>query len=907
MQNTIVEKAQPEDVLCLSSEGIIYASKQATLGISKKLKGLFEIDDALGVLYLGLDNVEVYETPSVSFWQKFSHLFLNTLCQSVNHESVEHKLPVPEQGILKELIDAAPFMRGFEYLSQDILIILWHRLHTALQKELRDFKGDLQAYFKAKHPHWISVGRLHFHLAEKKDNLHTPFAFLASFATRFVAGKVQHLALSNALKEAKQNKETLLSVLLPIQNVAKKNDFIRELIDSGDIFHPLFWSINEAHQFLKAIPICEEAGIIVRVPDWWKTKKLTRPQVSISIGKEKSTNLGMETILDFDLEYALDTGEKLTQAEWQEIVDSKEKLVFLKGQWVEINQEKLDEVLNFWKKAKQSHMHGLSFLEAMRLLAGTRLGSEIDQPLKNDSEWFSIHAGKWLHDTLDRLRKPGVFDDDTLLPLLSTHLKAHLRAYQLKGVQWLWLLYHLRLGGCLADDMGLGKTIQIIALLLLIQNKGIKTQPHLLIIPASIIGNWKSELERFAPSLCFWIAHPSDGSPENLQSVDASTLSDIDVIITTYSFAYRLPWINTLDWDMLVLDEAQAIKNPNTKQAKAIKSIKSKVRFTLTGTPIENRFSDLWSLFDFMLPGLLGSASVFNKYEKAALKKEGGSEKKFYSALRQLVAPYILRRMKTDKSIIADLPDKTEIQTFCGLSKHQAGLYQQAVDELTIKLKSLEGIERRGVILSYLMRFKQICNHPTQWLGNGEYSENESGKFYRLRQICEQISAKQEKVLIFTQFKELIPALNKFLSMIFKCSGLVLHGSTAVRQRKALVDAFQAGPEHPYFILSLKAGGVGLNLTAASHVIHFDRWWNPAVENQATDRAYRIGQKRNVLVHKFICRGTIEEKIDLLINAKKGIAEQLIEETAGNVLTEMTNAELINTVSLDIHRALEEI
>ncbi|MBA3816835.1 MAG: DEAD/DEAH box helicase, partial [Parachlamydiaceae bacterium] len=491
---------------------------------------------------------------------------------------------------------------------------------------------------------------------------------------------------------------------------------------------------------------------------------------------------------------------------------------------------------------------------------------------------------------------------------LKAELQGVLRPYQLSGVQWMWLLYQLKLGGCLADDMGLGKTIQVLSLLLLVRANNTlqmaKPKPHLLVVPASLLGNWQAEMKRFT-NLQFWIAHASVNKRESLKDVKAEFLSGIDLVITTYAAIQRLAWIKEIEWDLLILDEAQQIKNPGTKQTRSVKEIKSQVRMILTGTPIENRLGDLWSLFDFTSPGLLGTSKKFTDYVKKAGKDFSSSQyARFIATLRGLTQPYILRRLKSDKRIISDLPDKTELQTFCSLSKEQLQLYQQAVQELTMKLKGTEGIERRGLVLSFLLRFKQICNHPSQWLGYGEYSSELSGKFQRLQEICEEIAAKQEKVLIFTQFREIIPFIATFLSQIFGKEGLVLHGDVPINKRADLVDRFQQEQGPPFFVLSIKAGGTGLTLTKASHVIHFDRWWNPAVENQATDRAYRIGQKHPVLVHKFICRGTIEEKIDQMIEMKKNLSKDVLEGGGEVSLTEMNDDELLDMISLDIHRAM---
>jgi non-specific serine/threonine protein kinase len=452
--------------------------------------------------------------------------------------------------------------------------------------------------------------------------------------------------------------------------------------------------------------------------------------------------------------------------------------------------------------------------------------------------------------------------------------------------------------------MGLGKTIQVLSLMLVLKEEaGEKRKPCLLVAPASLLANWAAEIARFAPTLNVMVAHPSAMPTEKLTSLGTDDLADVDLVITTYGFLARLPSLAATPWQLAVLDEAQAIKNPAAKQTRTVKQLRAHARIALTGTPIENRLSDLWSIFDFINPGLLGSSKEFSSY----IKRLADRPQNPYGALRELVRPYILRRLKTDKSIIADLPDKTEVKTFCPLSRKQAALYQQAVDDLANQLEDVEGIERRGIVLAFLMRLKQICNHPSQWLGDGAWAEEDSGKLARLRDILEVVAARQEKVLIFTQFKEITAPLAAFLGSVFGRAGLVLHGETEVRKRKELVRQFQEDENVPFFVLSLKAGGSGLNLTAASHVVHFDRWWNPAVENQATDRAFRIGQTKNVLVHKFICRGTVEDKIDQLIESKQQLAGDLLGGGADIVLTEMKDEELLKLVALDLGAAMKEI
>ena len=485
-------------------------------------------------------------------------------------------------------------------------------------------------------------------------------------------------------------------------------------------------------------------------------------------------------------------------------------------------------------------------------------------------------------------------------------LQATLRPYQETGLRWLYLLNQLGLGACLADDMGLGKTIQVLALLQTFneQPKGsAQKTPSLLVAPASLLANWALEAARFTPRLKVVIAHPSFQAADELGAMSDERLAETDLVVTSYGTLLRQSWIDQACWRLVVLDEAQAIKNPNAKQTRAVKSLKAKARIVLTGTPIENNLRDLWSIFDFVNPGLLGSAKAFAQFAKTLASQPHIS----YAPLRRLVQPYILRKLKTDKSIIADLPDKTEVKAFCHLTRKQAALYQAAVAELEENLKqSGDGIARRGLVLSSLMRLKQICNHPSQWLGDGAYDENDSGKFERLREIGEAVASRQEKLLVFTQFKEIIPSLGRLLTAAFGRPGLVLHGDTPIAKRRDLVKTFQEDERTPFFVLSIKAGGSGLNLTSASHVVHFDRWWNPAVENQATDRAYRIGQRRNVLVHKFVCRGTIEAKIDLLIESKRQLADDFLAAGAEINLTEIDDRELLRLVALDLNAAMTE-
>ena len=608
---------------------------------------------------------------------------------------------------------------------------------------------------------------------------------------------------------------------------------------------------------------------------------------------------GKDALLDFKMGVSLD-GEPLTDAEIEKLLAASNGLHLVRGRWVEVDRERLSRMLDEFRAVEAAAAKGgLSFGEAMRLVAGAHVPG--DTVADSSPDWSHVVAGPWLAKTLAGLRDP-----DQLAQLdPGDALKATLRPYQQAGVRWLHLLSSLGLGACLADDMGLGKTMQVLALLLVLRKGAAQDEPRrtsLLVAPASLLANWASEIERFAPTLTAIVAHPSAMTSAELKALDRDRIADVDLVITSYGSLLRVPALLATPWRLAILDEAQAIKTPGAKQTRAAKQIDAQSRIALSGTPVENRLGDLWSIFDFINPGLLGSGKAFSTFTKRLSAQPHNP----YAPLRALARPYILRRLKTDKTVIADLPDKTEVRAFCQLTRKQAALYQQSVADLAAELERADGMKRRGIVLASLMRLKQICNHPSQWLGDGSWSEADSGKLARLREIAEVIAAKQEKVLVFSQFREMTAPLAAFLESVFGRPGLVLHGETAVRKRQSLVTQFQEDERVPFFVVSLKAGGAGLNLTAASHVVHFDRWWNPAVENQATDRAFRIGQTKNVLVHKFVCRGTVEERIDQLIDSKRRLSEDLLEGGAEVLLTEMHDDELLKLVALDLHTASEE-
>ena len=871
--------------------------------LAQRLGSAFARGSGHGLLQLGAAEAGATLPPVFSYWREFGTWYVTALCAHPDTDATQQKIHVaaPPTAALDRLVLAAPPMTGAEYLSVEVLGALWQELDTALGVELAESKCGIQEFLKRRNPAWNLVGRVHFNLAENRRDPDAPFAFLATYTTRLTANaKAQHLPLGKALGEyaGAANKDRLLSLLLPVQRASETCPWLKALVDAGEIFHPLRWTPTEAVQLLRDVPQLERAGVLVRMPAAWRANRPPRPQVSAKIGGKTPAGLGQDALLDFQMEVTLE-GERLTAAEIRELLEKSDGLALVRGRWVEVDRERLGRMLEHFREVERTAAkNGLSFREAVRLLAGADAVAG-DPSSDGRAEWSQVVAGPWLAETLKGLRSPeGLARIDP-----GADLNATLRPYQQVGVQWLYLLAKLGLGACLADDMGLGKTIQVLSLLLILKRQTVRDkQPSLLVAPASLLANWATEIERFAPGLKVLIAHPSAFPSGELKSVSPGPLSGVDLVITSYGSLLRLPWIAETAWRLIVVDEAQAIKNPDAKQTQTVKALKAQARFALTGTPIENRLGDLWSIFDFVNPGLLGSSKEFTNFVKGLANRPHNP----YGPLRELVRPYILRRLKTDKAVIADLPDKTEVKAFCQLSRKQAALYEQSVKELAKQLQEAEGIQRKGMVLSFLMRFKQICNHPSHWLGDGSWEEHDSGKWARLREIAEVIAAKQDKMLVFTQFREVIAPLAAFLRSVFGRPGLVLHGETEVKQRKEIVRRFQEDEGVGFFVLSLKAGGAGLNLTAASHVVHFDRWWNPAVENQATDRAFRIGQTKNVLVHKFVCRGTVEDKIDQLIESKRQLSTDLLEGGADLLLTEMKDEELLKLVALDLKQALKE-
>ncbi|AGY60043.1 DEAD/DEAH box helicase [Gloeobacter kilaueensis] len=654
--------------------------------------------------------------------------------------------------------------------------------------------------------------------------------------------------------------------------------------------HPvgLDLEVEEAFAFLQdSAWVLEEAGFRVLVPAWWTPEGRRRARIRLKATARQAASAGqgllnLQTLIDY--QYELSIGDQsLSESEWQKLIAAKLPLVQLRGQWLVLEAERMQQMLEFWRRHREERP-ALSLLEWMKLSA-----SESDLEFECDAALRSM---------LDRLS-----DQSRLIALADPPgLVGRLRPYQQRGLSWLTYLEQLGLGGCLADDMGLGKSLQVIARLLHEKAESPAAAPTLLIAPTSVLGNWRKEIEKFAPQLKVHVHHGS-GRPQTSEAFQAACRTH-DVVLSSYTLVRKDERLfGALEWQRLVIDEAQNIKNPKAGQTRAIQKLPARSRLALTGTPIENRLLDLWSIFQFLNPGYLGNESQFRKRFELPIQKENDREQA--ARLKRLIEPLVLRRVKSDPNIIRDLPDKIEQKLYCQLTREQASLYAAVLKDVEAQIEQVEGIARKGLILATLTRLKQICNHPMQFLqDNSPFSPERSHKLSRLGEMIEEVIAEGESLLVFSQFREIGAALERHLRQRHY-NTYFLHGGVSREKRERQISEFQDPDTGPsVFILSLKAGGVGITLTRANHVFHFDRWWNPAVEDQATDRAFRIGQIKNVFVHKFVVMGTLEERIDQMIEHKKQVASAIVGADE-SWLSELDNERFKELIALSESALLE--
>ena len=672
--------------------------------------------------------------------------------------------------------------------------------------------------------------------------------------------------------------ETLLARL---GGVASLCEPIRRSLEER---HPVGAALSheEAWRFLASeAPLLKEAGVQLLLPAEGRT---TKPSLRLNAAESRwksgvaVTRFGLGTLVDFDWKVAVGD-QLLSPEEFEQLATRKVPLVEVRGEWVLLDPQGVARTLALFEKKPSGRASLADFL---------RMASGLDEEDEQAPGVDGIEANGWLADLLQA-------DSAHETPFVTPKdLIGRLRPYQEKGVTWLRFLLSRGLGSCLADDMGLGKTIQLLATLLTAREAGEAIRPSLLVCPTSVVENWVQEAHRFAPTLSVAVHH----GPERAAGDDFFALvKKTDLLVTTYSLAHRdRALLTEVSWEYLALDEAQNIKNPGTAQSKAVRALRSTRRAALTGTPLENRLSELKAILDFLNPGLLGSDESFRRTFSIPIERHHDPVAR--ERLRRLTSPFLLRRTKTDPAIAPDLPDKIETKEWVGLSREQATLYRATTKALLEGIGKAQGQSRRAKVLLLLLRLKQICNHPALFLGDGSRLDGRSSKLTRLLAMLEETEAENRPALLFTQFSEMGHLLVRALRDKFDKEILFLHGGVPRLARAEMVRRFQEDDDPPlFFVLSLKAGGAGLNLTRASHVFHVDRWWNPAVEDQATDRAFRIGQTRHVQVHKFVCRGTLEERIDAMIDEKKELARSIIG-AGESWITELSNEELAELVAL---------
>lgn len=678
-------------------------------------------------------------------------------------------------------------------------------------------------------------------------------------------------------KQAPLVKELLLMSLAQASGICPRIEgSLRERNPSGYLL-----DTNGAYEFLtERAAALEQNGFGVMLPSWWThsgtAARLTARASVKSPAMKGSSGLSMETLLNVNWQVVLG-GNALSLAELRALAALKVPLVKVRGQWVQVSAEEIRAAIDFMKKKQDS---GATLRDVVRLAVGATANAG---PLEVDG----VTASGWVGDVLAQLQGKAAFKELAQ----PSELVGNLRPYQVRGFSWLSFLQELGLGACLADDMGLGKTIQTLALIQRSaadrRQAGLPVLPVLLICPTSVVGNWQKEASKFTPELSVMLHH---GGTRAKGEAFQKAASKSALVLSTYALLHRdFEALREIGWAGVILDEAQNIKNSETKQARAARGMAGGYRIALTGTPVENNVGDLWSIMEFLNPGLLGTQGEFKKRFFAPIQLYG--DQRAAERLKGIAGPFVLRRLKTDKSIISDLPDKLEMKVYCNLTREQASLYAAVVKDAEDSLKSSEGIQRKGIVLATLSKLKQVCNHPAQFLKDHSAVGGRSGKLARLTEMLEEALAAGDRALVFTQFAEMGDLLQHHLENTFGREVLFLHGGVSKKKRDEMVERFSAKGGPSIFLLSLKAGGTGLNLVGANHVFHFDRWWNPAVENQATDRAFRIGQTRNVQVHKFVCAGTLEDKIDAMIETKKQVAGWVVGAGEG-WLTELSNMEL---------------
>lgn len=813
----------------------------------------------------------LYDDPvsstSMRFLLKLAKEFVRILAENPNLRDEENYYNIYYSSIVKLKFDQAEEIG--EKLDDQVNSMFLYPEH--LQRLYEEFTVELRKYahrrqqnmrdFLREKKYSTITDQIYFFLSDVKDNPEYPFAFLAMIPT-VKKGNWEWHSVYSALNRkrrtgASRDAFELLSDELHEQfdQAAEKSEFIKRLMQTRLILQPIRLSDEEALQFLQDIPVFEEIGILCMLPEWMNNKSI---KLQFEWAQDEGMGLITSDVLSSYVPEMIYHGQPITEAEARDLLARDEGYQKIHGRWIDSSHAQLNVLLDRFKKLRES---GQSLSTLFALQAEAMENEELPELEISYEDWIAEHCH------LNRPIEPNV---------LPEQFESTLRSYQKQAFSWLDRMQQHQLGVILADDMGLGKTVEILSQIENLRKNG--KEKTLIVVPATLVGNWVAEIQKFAPWLTYTILN---GKNEPLAG-EVNT----PITLVTYQKCARSEYVNTVHWDTIILDEAQAIKNSTTKQTKKIKQLEGDFKVALTGTPIENNLWELWSIFDFINPGLLGTKDEFSYFKN----NEDGLDQ-----LKKIISPFVMRRMKTDKSIISDLPQKNEIEIHVDLTKEQIVLYRREVKRLEEELASANPVQAKFIILATIMKLKQICNHPAQFQKMGDYAISRSGKFEALRDIAETIASNHEKVIVFTQFAQIIPALVDLLSKEFKSPGASIDGSTPMKTRMKIVDDFQNG-NLPFLVLSLKTAGVGLNLTAAQNVIHFDRWWNPAVENQASDRAFRIGQKKDVTVYKFVSTSTIEEVISKMLHAKQDLADQIINDLDSEKLTELSADELMRAI-----------
>jgi superfamily II DNA or RNA helicase len=849
-----------------------------------------------GLLALGSD-LERELGPDLALGRELAKLFLAALCQVPELESVREGfvLEPPEEALASLAVPCA--LDGHAHATRETWRRAWRAMEAAARDELAAQPGAALRYLEEKSPAWGEIGRLCLCVAAEGEEASSQLEIVATLP-RTIGAHGRPLYEPLALVLASSPPALAAPIRARLERGAAIAPVLAALAEHpGERFR---CAVDDAWCLLANVEALGAIGIAVMIPEWWRARRVVAPELELEIGS-KEPAIGAQGALDFDARVTLD-GEPLDPGELEALSRSTAPILRVRGRWVEVDRSRAAEIANELRrlatKRSLDASEALAMLGAAAAAAATSAvaserSCEVESRGLDRPPRAIVRPGPWLEALHDELRAPrpgGPSDPGSLF-------QGTLRPYQRRGVAWMHLLGALGVGGCLADDMGLGKTAQVLAEL---ANRARARRakggaPDLVVVPASLLGNWIAEAARFTPELRVVAIHPAHDRAVVRRRPRGF---ECDIALTTYGTLLRSKWLVRERWGLAVLDEAQAIKNGATRQARTAKALRADARLALTGTPVENRLGDLLSILDFANPGMFGDEHQLRAIEASATR--GSAE---LDRLRRVIAPHVLRRTKDDPGIAPELPAKRVRTVTCGLTRRQAGLYELEVQRLARGLELAPPWRRRILVATALIRLKQICNHPDHYLDRGSWAPRESAKLAALLEIARTARGRGERMLVFTQFARATDPLALALGKAFGARGLVLRGDTPVRQRRSIVETFQRG-QAPFMVLSIRAGGVGLNLTAAEHVALFDRWWNPAVERQAIDRAHRIGQTREVRVHQLVCRGTLEEKIDAVLRDKSALADAIVGSSDAAMLASLDRAALLDVLALDPSAAL---